>query len=43
MFQKMLLQAHCLNDQKEIVDEKLFHAFMSDKLDVKILCTALGK
>lgn len=43
MFQKVLLDAGCLGDNKEIIDEKFNHALNADLIDIQILCSALGR
>lgn len=43
MFQKMMSDAGCLGDNKEIIDEKFQHALIEDKIDIQILCSALGR
>jgi hypothetical protein len=34
MFQKMMSNAGCLNDSKEIINEKLIQAFNSEDIDI---------
>lgn len=43
MFQKMMENAECLGESKEIICEKLAHAFNSDLIDIQVLCSALGR
>lgn len=43
MFQKMMANAGCLNDAKEIINEKLLLAFNNEDIDIQLLCSALGR
>ena len=43
MFQKLMINAECLGDNREIVNEKLFTAFMTDAIEIKALGCALGR
>ena len=43
MFQKMMANAGCLSDQKEIINEKLIQAFNNEDIDIQLLCSALGR
>jgi hypothetical protein len=43
MFQKLMSNAGCLGDNKEIITDKLKTAFMTDKIDIKALGCSLGR
>ena len=43
MFQKMMSNAGCLSDQKEIINEKLMRTFEREDIDIQLLCSALGR
>jgi hypothetical protein len=43
MFQKMMSNAGCLGPEKSIINEKLMEAFTDDKIDIQLLCSALGR
>jgi len=43
MFQKMMSNAGCLGPDKNILNEKLVEAFTNDKIDIQLLCSALGR
>lgn len=43
MFQTMMNKAGCLDDQKNIVNEKLADAFEKETIDIQLLCSALGR
>lgn len=43
MFQRMMEDNNCLGENKEILDDKLRDAFMKDKIDIQLLCSALGR
>lgn len=34
---------NCLGENKEIINEKLKEAFMEDKIDISVLCSAMGR
>ena len=35
--------ANVLGDNKEIIDDRLYQAFITDVIDIKALCCALGR
>lgn len=43
MFQKLMINAGCLGDNKEIITEKLRQAFLNDVIDIKALGCSLGR
>ena len=43
MFKKMMANAGCLGNNKEIINEKLSRAFENDVIDIQLLCSALGR
>lgn len=43
MFQKLMINAGVLGDNKEIINEKLYQAFLTDIIDIKALCCSLGR
>lgn len=43
MFQKMMHNAGCLGESKEIINEKLSQAFEREDIDIQLLCSALGR
>ena len=43
MFQKMMIINGCLGENKEIINERLRDALMEEKIDIQILCSALGR
>ena len=43
MFQKLMENAGCLGENKQIINEKLYNAFLSDAVDIKALGCALGR
>ncbi len=43
MFKKLMENAGCLGDNKEIINEKLQQAFLSDAIDIKALGCSLGR
>jgi hypothetical protein len=43
MFQKLMINAACLGDNKEIITDKLRTAFMTDVIDIKALGCSLGR
>lgn len=43
MFKKLMENAGCLGDNKEIINEKLQQAFLSDAVDIKALGCSLGR
>jgi hypothetical protein len=43
MFQKLMINAACLGDNKEIITDKLRTAFMNDVIDIKALGCSLGR
>ena len=43
MFQKLMINAGCLGDNKEIITDKLRQAFLNDVIDIKALGCSLGR
>ena len=43
MFQKLMINAGCLGDNKEIFTDKLRQAFLNDVIDIKALGCSLGR
>ena len=43
MFQKLMINGNCLGDNNEIINERLYQAFLTDVIDIKALCCSLGK
>lgn len=43
MFQKMMNNANVLGENNEIINEKLFNAFLTDTIDIKALGCSLGR
>ena len=43
MFQKMMANAGCLGENKEIINDKLSAAFEREEIDIQLLCSALGR
>ena len=43
MFQKLMENAGVLGDNKEIINERLFKAFLNDVIDIKALGCSLGR
>lgn len=43
MFQKLMERADCLGDNREIINERLYNAFMNDLIDIRALGCSLGK
>lgn len=43
MFQKLMINAGVLGDNKEIINEKFFLAFLNDVIDIKALGCSLGR
>lgn len=43
MFQKMMSNAGCLDENNAIYSEKLSQAFDSEEIDIQLLCSALGR
>ena len=43
MFQKQMMDNGCLGPNNEIINEKLAHAFETDKINIQLLCSALGR
>lgn len=43
MFQKLMLNAGCLGDNREIINDKLLQAFTTDVIDIKALGCSLGR
>ena len=43
MFQKLMENAGCLGDNREMINERLFNAFMNDLIDIRALGCSLGK
>ena len=42
IMQKMMRKEGCLDAQDSIIDEKLAEAFTEDRIDIQLLCSALG-
>jgi len=43
MFQKLMMNAGCLGDNREITNDKLVYAFTTDVIDIKALGSSLGR
>ena len=43
MFQKQMMRQGCLDDYENIVTDKLALAFEEGRLDIQLLCSALGR
>jgi RNA-splicing ligase RtcB len=43
MFQKMMENSNCLEDNREMINERLYNAFMNDLIDIRALGCSLGK
>ena len=43
MFQKMMDNANCLGETREIINERLYSAFMNEQIDIRALGCSLGK
>jgi hypothetical protein len=43
MFQKLMINADVLGDNKEIINERLYQAFLTDAIDIKALGCSLGR
>ena len=43
MFQKQMQRSGCLDENKAIITDKLAIAFEEGRLDIQLLCSALGR
>ena len=43
MFQKMMENAGCLDENRAIINERLSQAFEKEDIDIQLLCSALGR
>lgn len=43
MFQKQMIKNECLDENEEIITSKLAQAFDDNRIDIQVLCSALGR
>lgn len=43
MFQKMMKNAGCLDENNNIINDRLSAAFEKEDIDIQLLCSALGR